>query len=346
MTINKDVVEAIGNTPLIKLKRASEETGCTILGKAEFMNPGQSVKDRAGKWMILEAEKRGELKPGGLVLEGTAGNTGIGLAVVASARGYRTLIVIPDTQSREKKDMLRLCGAELIEVPALPFSNPNNYQHVARRLADQLRKTEPNGVLFGDQWNNPDNPKAHYDSTGPEIWQQTGGKVDGFICSVGSGGTLAGTSVFLKEKNKDIVIGCADPRGAAMYELFKHGEAKTSPGGSITEGIGLGRVTPIIKQARVDEAYLIPDEEAVPLIYELLEHEGLCLGGSTGINVAGAIRLARQLGPGHTIVTILCDSGNRYQSKLFNPDFMRSKNLPVPAWLEKRSNISVPFEKV
>ncbi len=346
MTINKDVVEAIGNTPLIKLKRASEETGCTILGKAEFMNPGQSVKDRAGKWMILEAEKRGELKPGGLVLEGTAGNTGIGLAVVASARGYRTLIVIPDTQSQEKKDMLRLCGAELIEVPALPFSNPNNYQHVARRLADQLRKTEPNGVLFGDQWNNPDNPKAHYDSTGPEIWQQTGGKVDGFICSVGSGGTLAGTSVFLKEKNKDIVIGCADPRGAAMYELFKHGEAKTSPGGSITEGIGLGRVTPIIKQARVDEAYLIPDEEAVPLIYELLEHEGLCLGGSTGINVAGAIRLARQLGPGKTIVTILCDSGNRYQSKLFNPDFMRSKNLPVPAWLEKRSQIEVPFEKV
>ena len=346
MTINKDVVEAIGNTPLIKLKRASEETGCTILGKAEFMNPGQSVKDRAGKWMILEAEKRGELKPGGLVLEGTAGNTGIGLAVVASARGYRTLIVIPDTQSQEKKDMLRLCGAELIEVPALPFSNPNNYQHVARRLADQLRKTEPNGVLFGDQWNNPDNPKAHYDSTGPEIWQQTGGKVDGFICSVGSGGTLAGTSVFLKEKNKDIVIGCADPRGAAMYELFKHGVAKTSPGGSITEGIGLGRVTPIIKQARVDEAYLIPDEEAVPLIYELLEHEGLCLGGSTGINVAGAIRLAKQLGPGHTIVTVLCDSGNRYQSKLFNPAFMRSKNLPVPAWLEKRSHIEVPFEKV
>jgi cysteine synthase A len=346
MTINKDVVEAIGNTPLIKLKRASEATGCTILGKAEFMNPGQSVKDRAGKWMILEAEKRGELKPGGLVLEGTAGNTGIGLAVVASARGYRTLIVIPDTQSREKKDMLRLCGVELIEVPALPFSNPNNYQHVARRLADQLRKTEPNGVLFGDQWNNPDNPKAHYESTGPEIWQQTGGKVDGFICSVGSGGTLAGTGVFLKEKNKDIVIGCADPHGAAMYELFKHGEAKTSPGGSITEGIGLGRVTPIIKQARVDEAYLISDEEAVPLIYELLEHEGLCLGGSTGINVAGAIRLAKQLGPGKTIVTILCDSGNRYQSKLFNPDFMRSKNLPVPAWLERRSNISVPFEKV
>jgi cysteine synthase A len=346
MTIKHDVVEAIGNTPLIKLRQASEATGCTILGKAEFMNPGQSVKDRAGKWMILEAEKRGEFKPGGLVVEATAGNTGIGLAVVASARGYRTLIVIPETQSQEKKDMLRLCGAELVEVPALPFSNPNNYQHVGKRLADQLRKGEPNGVLFADQWNNLDNAKAHYDSTGPEIWQQTGGKVDGFICSVGTGGTLAGISCFLKEKRTSIVIGCADPRGAAMYELFKHGEAKSTPGGSITEGIGLGRVTPVIKQAKVDEAYLIPDEEAVPIIYELLEHEGLCLGGSTGINVAGAIRLAHQLGPGHTIVTVLCDSGNRYQSKLFNPDFMRSKNLPVPQWLEKRNAISPPFEKV
>ena len=346
MNTYDDVVEAIGNTPLIKLKRASEQTGCTILGKAEFMNPGQSVKDRAGKWMILEAEKRGELRPGGLVVEATAGNTGIGLAVVASARGYRTLIVIPETQSQEKKDMLRLCGAELVEVPALPFANPNNYQHVGRRLADQLRKSEPNGVLFADQWNNLDNPKAHYESTGPEIWQQTSGKIDGFICSVGSGGTLAGTSTFLKEKSRDIVIGCADPQGAAMYELFKHGEAKSTPGGSITEGIGLGRVTPIIKQARVDDAYLIPDEEAVPIIYELLEHEGLCLGGSTGINVAGAIRLAKQLGRGKTIVTILCDSGNRYQSKLFNPQFMRSKNLPVPQWLERRNKIDVPFEKV
>jgi cysteine synthase len=344
MKINNDVIEAIGNTPLIKLKRASEETGCTILGKAEFMNPGQSVKDRAGKWMILEAEKRGDLKPGGLVVESTAGNTGIGLAVVASARGYRTLIVIPETQSQEKKDMLRLCGAELVEAPVLPFSNPNNYQHLGKRLAERLRKTEPNGVLFADQWNNLDNPKAHYESTGPEIWQQTGGKVDGFICSVGSGGTLVGTGNFLKEKNKDIVIGCADPRGAAMYELFKHGEAKSTPGSSITEGIGLGRVTPIIAQARVDEAYLIPDEEAVPVIFELLEHEGLCLGGSTGINIAGAIRLAKQLGPGHTIVTVLCDSGNRYQSKLFNPAFMRSKNLPVPQWLEKRSTIELPFE--
>ena len=346
MNIDNDVVEAIGNTPLIKLKRASEATGCNILGKAEFMNPGQSVKDRAGRQMILEAEKRGDLKPGGLVLEGTAGNTGIGLAVVANARGYRTLIVIPDTQSQEKKDTLRLCGAQLVEVPALPYSNPNNYQHVARRLADQLRKSEPNGVLFADQWNNLDNPKAHYVSTGPEIWEQTGGKIDAFICSIGTGGTLVGTAAFLREKNKDIVIGVADPRASAMYELFKHGQAKTSPGGSITEGIGLGRATPVIKDAKVDEAYLIPDEEAVPVIYELLEHEGLCLGGSTGINVAGAIRLARQLGPGHTIVTVLCDSGNRYQSKLFNPDFMRSKNLPVPEWLEQRSVINVPFEKV
>jgi cysteine synthase A len=346
MSIHQNVVEAIGNTPLIKLKHASEATGCTILGKAEFMNPGQSVKDRAGKWMILEAEKRGDLKPGGLVVESTAGNTGIGLAVVASARGYRTLILIPDTQSQEKKDMLRLCGAELIEVPALPFSNPNNYQHVGRRLADQLRKSEPNGVLFADQWNNLDNAKAHYESTGPEIWQQTGGKIDGFICSVGSGGTLAGVSRYLKEKNKDVTIGCADPHGAAMFELFTTGVAKSTPGGSISEGIGLGRVTPIIETAKVDTAFLIPDEEWVPLIYDLLEHEGLCLGGSTGVNVAGAIRLAKQLGPGKTIVTVLCDSGSRSQSKLFNPDFMRSKKLPVPEWLEKRSKIDVPFEKV
>jgi cysteine synthase A len=343
MTINNDVVEAIGNTPLIKLKRASELTGCTILGKAEFMNPGQSVKDRAGKWMILEAEKRGALKPGGLVVESTAGNTGIGLAVVASARGYRTLILIPQTQSQEKKDMLRLCGAELIEVPALPYSNPNNYQHVGKRLADELRRTEPNGVLFADQWNNLDNAKAHYESTGPEIWQQTSGKVDGFICSVGTGGTLAGTSRYLKEKNNGIVTACADPHGFAMYELFKHGEAKSTPGDSITEGIGLGRVTSIIETAKVDDAFLISDEEAVTVIYELLEHEGLCLGGSTGVNIAGAIRLAKQLGPGKTIVTILADSGNRYQSKLFNPDFMRSKNLPVPAWIEKRTKIDVPF---
>src|SRR6188508_3421384 len=344
MAFRKDVIDAIGNTPLIKLQRASEETGCTILGKAEFMNPGQSVKDRAGKWMILEAEKRGDLKPGGLVVESTAGNTGIGLAVVASARGYRTIIVIPDSQSQEKKDMLRLAGAELIEVPVVPFSNPNQFQHVGKRLAEQLRKTEPNGVLFGDQWNNLDNAKAHYDSTGPEIWQQTGGKLDGFICAVGTGGTLAGTSRALKEKNKDIIVACADPHGFGMYELFKNGKVKSTPGDSITEGIGLGRVTPVIETAKVDDAFLIPDEEAVKVIYDLLEHEGLCLGGSTGVNVAGAIQLAKQLGPGKTIVTILADSGNRYQSKLFNPEFMRSKNLPVPEWLEKRSQIEVPFE--
>jgi len=347
MIFNKDVVEAIGNTPLIKLKRASELTGCTILGKAEFMNPGQSVKDRAGKWMILEAEKRGDLKPGGLVVEATAGNTGIGLAVVASARGYRTIIVIPDSQSQEKKDMLKLAGAELIEVPVVPFSNPNQFQHVGKRLADQLRKTEPNGVLFGDQWNNLDNSKAHYESTGPEIWQQTDGKIDGFICAVGSGGTLAGTSTYLKEKNKDIVIGCADPHGASMYEYFRTGEATASPGGSITEGIGLGRITPIALQAKrtVDDAFLISDDEAVAVIYDLLQHEGICLGGSSGVNIAGAINLAKRLGPGKTIVTILCDSGGRYQSKLFNPDFMRSKNLPVPEWLERKSDITVPFEK-
>jgi cysteine synthase len=345
MQVRDGIVEAIGNTPLIKLERVSEETGCTILGKAEFMNPGGSVKDRPGRQMILEAEKRGELQPGGLVVEGTAGNTGIGLALVANARGYRTLIVIPNTQSQEKKDMLRLCGAELVEVPALPYSNPDNYQHVARRLADNLRKTEKNGVLFADQWNNRDNRLAHYLSTGPEIWEETNGKVDGFICSVGTGGTLAGTSIFLREKKQDVVIGVADPRGAAMYNLFSTGLAKSTDGGSITEGIGLGRITPIIDDIKVDKPYLIPDEEAVPIIFDLLEHEGLCLGGSSGINVAGAIRLAKDLGPGKTIVTVLADSGTRYQSKLFNPEFLRSKKLPVPGWLEKKSNVEIPFEK-
>jgi cysteine synthase len=343
MQIRNDVIDAIGNTPLIKLKRASEATGCTILGKAEFMNPGQSVKDRAGRQMILEAEQRGEIKPGGLVVESTAGNTGIGLAVVAAARGYRTLIVIPETQSQEKKDTLRLCGAELVEVPAVPYSNPNNYQHVGRRLAEALRKNERNGVLFADQWNNLDNRKAHYVSTGPEIWAETGGKVDGFICSIGTGGTIAGVSTYLRERKRDIVIGVADPRGAAMYDLFTRGEAKASEGGSITEGIGLGRVTNIIEDIKVDRAYLIPDEEAVPIIFDLLEHEGLCMGGSTGINVAGAIRLAKDMGPGHTVVTVLADYGSRYQSKLFNPDFLRSKNLPVPDWLERKSDIKVPY---
>ena len=345
MQIRDGIVEAIGHTPLIKLKRASAATGCTILGKAEFMNPGGSVKDRAGRQMILEAEKRGELRPGGLVVEATAGNTGIGLALVANARGYRTLIVIPQTQSEEKKDMLRLCGAELVQVPAVPFSNPNNYQHVGRRLAEQLKKSEKNGVIFADQWNNLDNRKAHYVSTGPEIWQQTDGKIDGFICAIGTGGTVAGVSSYLREMKKEIVIGIADPRGAAMYNLFAHGEAKASEGGSIAEGIGLGRVTPIIADVKVDKAYLVPDKEAVPLIFDLVLHEGLCLGGSSGINVAGATRLAKDLGPGHTIVTVLADSGSRYQSKLFNPAFLRSKNLPVPDWLERNSVISIPFEK-
>ena len=343
MQTRSGIIDAIGNTPLIRLRRASEATGCDIYGKAEFMNPGGSVKDRAGRQMILEAEARGELRPGGLVVESTAGNTGIGLAVVAAARGYRTLIVIPETQSQEKKDMLRLAGAELVEVPALPYGNPNNYQHVGRRLAEELKKTEKNGVIFADQWNNLDNSKAHYVSTGPEIWADTAGKVDGFICSVGSGGTLAGVSMYLKEKKPGITIGVADPRGAAMYNYFDHGELKSTEGGSITEGIGLGRVTAIVEQMKVDKAYLIPDEEAVPIVFDLTEHEGLCLGGSSGVNVAGAIRLAKDLGPGHTIVTMLCDAGARYQSKLFNPDFLRSKNLPVPEWLTRKTDIKPPI---
>jgi cysteine synthase A len=276
-------------------------------------------------------------------VEATAGNTGIGLALVADARGYRTLIVIPETQSQEKKDALRLFGAELVEVPALPYSNPNNYQHVGRRIADQLRKTEKHGVLFADQWNNLDNRKAHYVSTGPEIWEQTDGKVDAFICSIGTGGTIAGTAMYLREKNKNVVIGCADPRGAAMYSLFTEGKPTVSPGDSITEGIGLGRVTPIIDGLKVDKSYIIPDDEAVPIVFDLMEHEGLCMGGSTGINVAGAIRLAEELGPGKTIVTVLCDYGSRYQSKLFNPEFLRSKKLPVPDWLERKMQVPNGF---
>ncbi len=343
MQIRNGIIDTIGHTPLIRLKRASEATGCEILGKAEFMNPGGSVKDRAGRQMILEAEKRGELRPGGLIVESTAGNTGIGIAVVAAALGYRTLIVIPETQSQEKKDMLRLAGAELVEVPALPFANPNNYQHVGRRLAEELRKTEKNGVLFADQWNNLDNSKAHYVSTGPEIWDDTAGKVDGFICSVGSGGTLAGVSLYLKEKKPGVTIGVADPRGAAMYHYFKDGKPTVTEGGSITEGIGLARVTAIVEQMKVDKAYLIPDEEAVPAVFDLLEHEGLCVGGSTGVNIAGAVKLAKDIGPGHTIVTVLCDGGARYQSKLFNPEFLRSKKLPVPEWLTRKTDIKPPF---
>ena len=343
MNLKASVVDAIGNTPLIRLRRASELTGCDIYGKAEFINPGQSVKDRPARQMILAAEKRGALQPGGLIVEGTAGNTGIGLALVGKARGYRTIIVIPDTQSQEKKDLLRLSGAELIEVPAKPYSDPNNYQHVARRLADELRADEPQGVLFADQWNNLDNLRAHYLTTGPEIWADTDGRIDAFICSIGTGGTLAGTSMFLREKKPSIVVGCADPEGAAMFSLFTTGKAVFSKGNSITEGIGLGRSTPIVEDIKVDEAWIIPDSEAVPCIFDLIEDEGLVLGGSTGINVAGAIRLARKLGPGHTIVTVLCDLGTRYQSKLFNPDFLRDHGLPTPPWLEPKPDIPLPL---
>jgi cysteine synthase A len=343
MHLHPSVVDAIGNTPLIRLRRASEATGCEILGKAEFMNPGQSVKDRPARQMILAAEERGELEPGGLIVEGTAGNTGIGIAVVANARGYRSLIVIPETQSQEKKDMLRLVGASLIEVPAKPYRNPNNYQHVARRLADQLRQSESAGVLFADQWNNLDNRHAHYLTTGPEIFADTDGKVDAFICSVGTGGTLAGVAEYLREKNPGVVIGCADPEGAAMYNLFKTGEAKPTEGDSVTEGIGLGRATPIVEDVKVERPYVIPDSEALPCIFDLVEHEGLVLGGSSAINIAGAVRLARDLGPGHTIVTVLCDYGTRYQSKLFDRAFLESKNLPVPGWIGRDPEVDIPF---
>jgi cysteine synthase len=341
--ISPDASGTVGGTPLVELSRLARGLPGRVAGKLESRNPGGSVKDRLAVALIDDAEQRGVLRAGMTIVEPTGGNTGIGLALVANARGYRTLIVMPDTQSEEKKDMLRLCGAELVQVPAVPFSNPDNYQHVGRRLAEQLKKSEKNGVIFADQWNNLDNRKAHYVSTGPEIWQQTDGTIDGFICAIGTGGTIAGVSSHLREKKKDIVIGIADPRGAAMYNLFAHGEAKASEGGSIAEGIGLGRVTPIIADVKVDKAYLVPDEEAVPLLFDLVLHEGLCLGGSSGINVAGAIRLAKDLGPGHTIVTVLADTGSRYQSKLFNPAFLRSKNLPVPEWLTRTSDIKPPF---
>jgi cysteine synthase A len=334
-----DVIGSIGNTPLIRLRRASEITGCTILGKAEFMNPGQSVKDRAALAIIRDAERRGQLQKGGVIVEGTAGNTGIGLALVGNALGYRTVIVIPDTQSQEKKDMLRLAGAELIEVPAVPYSNPNNYVKVSGRVAEKLAKTEPNGAIWANQFDNVANRQGHIETTGPEIFRQTEGQVDGFICAIGTGGTLAGTGMALKAANPAIKIGCADPLGAAMYSWFTRGELKMT-GSSISEGIGQGRVTANIEGAPVDMAFQIPDEEAIPIVFDLLEHEGLCLGGSSGINVAGAIRMAKELGPGHTIVTILCDYGTRYQSKLFNPAFLRSKNLPVPAWLERAPSVT------
>jgi cysteine synthase A len=326
MNVRDGFVGTIGNTPLIRLRGASELTGCNILGKAEFLNPGGSVKDRAGLYLILDAEKRGVLKPGGTIVEGTAGNTGIGLALVGNARGYRTVIVIPDTQSKEKKDMLRLCGAELREVPAVPYKDPNNYVHVSERVAKEL------GGFWANQWDNTANRDGHYRSTGPEIWAQTDGRVDGFTCAIGTGGTIAGVSAFLKEKNPKIRTVAADPMGAAMYSWFKRKELK-SEGSSVTEGIGLGRVTKNIEGAPVDDAYQIPDSEAIPLLFDLLKNEGLCLGGSSAINVAGAIRLARELGPGHTVVTILADSGTRYQSKLFNPAFLKQKGLPCPDWL-------------
>jgi len=338
MTIAPDVPAAIGRTPLIKLRRASELTGCTILGKAEFMNPGQSVKDRAALFIIQDAVRRGALRPGGVIVEGTAGNTGIGLALVANAMGFRTVIVIPETQSQEKKDMLRLAGAELIEVPAVPYANPNNYVKVSGRLAERLAASEANGAIWANQFDNVVNRQAHVETTGPEIWQQTGGRVDGFICAVGTGGTLAGVGLALKERSPEVAIGLADPMGAALYSYYTTGELKAA-GSSITEGIGQGRITRNLEGAPVDVAFQIPDEEAIPIIFDLLEHEGLCLGGSSGVNVAGAIRLARHLGPGHTIVTVLCDYGTRYQSKLFNPEFLRTKNLPVPGWLERKSSI-------
>jgi cysteine synthase A len=326
MHVREGFVGAIGNTPLIRLRGASEATGCSILGKAEFLNPGGSVKDRAALYIILDAEERGLLKPGGVIVEGTAGNTGIGLALVGNARGYRTVIVIPETQSQEKKDMLRLCGAELREVPAVPYKDPSNYVHVSERLAKEM------GAFWANQWDNTANRDGHYRSTGPEIWEQTDSRVDGFTCAIGTGGTLAGVSKYLKEKNPRIRIVAADPMGAAMYSWFKLGELKAE-GSSVTEGIGLGRVTKNVEGAQVDDAYQIPDSEALPLMFDLLKNEGLCVGGSSAINVAGAIRLARELGPGRTVVTILADSGTRYQSKLFSRAFLTEKGLPAPDWL-------------
>ena len=331
--IHSDFLDAVGNTPLIKLRKVSELTGCNILGKAEFMNPGGSVKDRAAKAIVLDAEARGLLRPGGVIVEGTAGNTGIGLALVANSLGYRTVIVIPETQSQEKKDMLRLCRADLREVPAAPYRDENNYVKFSGRLAEELEKTEANGAIWANQFDNVANRKGHYENTGPEIFEQTNGKVDAFICAVGTGGTLAGTGLALKERNPEIIISLADPLGAALHSFYTTGEL-SSWGGSITEGIGQGRITANLEDAPVDQSFQIPDEEALPICFDLLKEEGLCLGGSSGINVAGAIRLAQELGPGKTIVTILCDSGVRYQSKLFNPVFLREKGLPVPEWME------------
>jgi cysteine synthase len=338
----QDVIGMIGRTPLIKLRSASEMTGCTILGKAEFLNPGGSVKDRAGLAIIEDAVTRGLLKPGGLVVEGTAGNTGIGLALVANALAFRTVIVIPDTQSEEKKQMLRLQGAELIEVPAVPYANPNNYVKLSGQLAERLSREHPQGAIWANQFDNVANREGHRVTTGPEIWEDTGGAIDGFTCSVGTGGTLAGVGLALKARNPEVKIAITDPLGSALYSYYTTGELKAT-GNSITEGIGQGRVTENLKGAPIDLAYQVSDEEALPILFDLAEDEGLLLGGSSAINIAGAIRLARDLGPGHTIVTVLCDSGSRYASKLFNPQFLRSKNLPVPGWMERRSTIDPGF---
>lgn len=344
MTIHKSVISVIGNTPLIRLNKVSEETGCEILGKAEFLNPGQSVKDRAALSIIRTAEKAGDIRPGGLIVEGTAGNTGIGLAMVGNALGYRSVIVIPNTQSQEKKDAIRAFGAELIEVPPKPYSNPNNYVRLSGRLAEQLAQSHPQGAIWANQFDNIANRQAHIDTTGPEIWEQTQGKVDGFICAAGSGGTLAGVAQALRQRNPSVKIGLADPGGAALYGYYADGALKAE-GTSITEGIGQGRITANLEGLTVDFPYRIPDAEALPHVFDLMEREGLVLGGSSGINIAGAVRLARELGPGHTIVTILCDYATRYQAKMFNPEFLRSKDIPVPHWMERESEIDIPFEE-
>jgi cysteine synthase A len=344
MTFKPDLAATVGNTPLIKLRAASEATGCTILGKAEFMNPGQSVKDRAALYIIKDAIERGDLKPGGTIVEGTAGNTGIGLALVGASMGFKTVIVIPETQSQEKKDMIRLAGAELVQVPAAPFKNPNNYVRYSGRLAAEMARKSNEGVIWANQFDNVANRQAHIETTGPEIWEQTGGKVDGFVCAVGSGGTLAGVGMALQPKGVKVAL--ADPDGATLYNYYKTGEHKAE-GSSITEGIGQGRITANLEGFTPDMAYNISDAEALPIVFDLLQNEGLCLGGSSGVNIAGAMRMAREMGPGHTIVTILCDYGTRYQSKLFNPEFLRSKDLPVPEWLQRGpSSIPGVFEDV
>ncbi len=332
MRISSDLADAIGQTPLLRLRRASEMTGCEILGKCEFLNPGQSVKDRAALWIIRDAVARGELRPGGTIVEGTAGNTGIGLALVGASMGYRTVIVIPETQSQEKKDMLRLAGAELVQVPAAPYRNPNNYVRYSGRLAEELARTEPNGAIWANQFDNVANRQAHVETTGPEIWEQTGGRVDGFVSSVGSGGTIAGVAMALQPRG--VKIGLADPEGAALHAFYSEGVLE-SPGTSITEGIGQGRITANLEGFTPDFSWRVPDREALPIVFDLLKEEGLCMGGSTGINIAGAIRMAREMGPGKTIVTILCDYGSRYQSKVYNPTFLREKGLPVPEWLDR-----------